>query len=65
MTGYVDTGDKNVGDKLMSIRKITSTFFVNQNHSKDVDQKIIKNFLKYKMVPKKFSYMKNSSIVVF
>ena len=65
MTGYVDTGDKNVGDKLMCIRKITSTFFVKQNHSKDVDQKIIKNFLKYKMVPKKFSCMKNSSIVVF
>ena len=44
MAVYVDTGGENVGDKLISINKITNAFIVNQNLPRVVEQIIIKIF---------------------
>ena len=44
MAVYVDTGGENVGDKLISISKITNAFIVNQNLPRVVEQIIIKIF---------------------
>ena len=44
MAVYVDTGGENIGDKLISISKITNAFIVNQNLPRVVEQIIIKIF---------------------